>query len=84
MWPRLPLALDLHAHVRPVWAKVIESGEKLLFRRPSAAGIIVFTEDDDEESARSRLEEFLAAMEQDQPEGFDEIYASHTFHEITT
>lgn len=27
---------------------------------------------------------FLAAMEQDKPEGFDEIYASHTFHEITT
>lgn len=44
----------------PVWAKVIESSEKLLFRRPWAAGIIVFTEDDDEESARSRLEEFLA------------------------
>ncbi|MHB8900773.1 MAG: sulfatase family protein [Thermoguttaceae bacterium] len=26
---------------------------------------------------------FLAAMEQDDPPGFDEIYASHTFHEIT-
>jgi N-sulfoglucosamine sulfohydrolase len=26
---------------------------------------------------------FLAALDQDQPQGFDEIYASHTFHEIT-
>jgi exosortase A len=44
----------------PVWAKVIEASEKLLFRRPSAAGFVVFTENDDEESARARLEEFLA------------------------
>jgi EpsI family protein len=43
----------------PVWAKVIESSEKLRFRRPSAAGVVVFTEADDEESARARLEEFL-------------------------
>ncbi len=26
---------------------------------------------------------FLAAMEEEHPAGFDEIYASHTFHEIT-
>jgi exosortase A len=44
----------------PIWAKVIESGEKLLLRRPWAAGIVVFAEDDDEDSARARLEEFLA------------------------
>jgi EpsI family protein len=44
----------------PVWAKVIEASEKLLFRRPLAAGIVVFTENDNEESARARLEQFLA------------------------
>ena len=26
---------------------------------------------------------FLSVIEQEHPEGFDEIYASHTFHEIT-
>lgn len=26
---------------------------------------------------------FLSALEQEHPEGFDEVYASHTFHEIT-
>lgn len=26
---------------------------------------------------------FLAAVDQEHPEGFDEVYASHTFHEIT-
>jgi len=44
----------------PVWAKVIESGERLLFRRPFAAGIVVFTERDDEEAARARIAEFLS------------------------
>jgi exosortase A len=44
----------------PVRAKAIEAIEKLRFRRPSAAGIIVFTEQGDEESARDRLEDFLA------------------------
>jgi exosortase A len=44
----------------PVWAKVIESSEKLLFRMPVAAGIVVATDAGDEESARTRLEEFLA------------------------
>ena len=44
----------------PVWAKLIESSEKLLLQQPSAAGIIVFTDNDDEESARARLEAFVA------------------------
>ena len=26
---------------------------------------------------------FLAAMDEEKPAGFDEIYASHTFHEVT-
>jgi EpsI family protein len=43
----------------PVWAKAIESSEKLLLRRPSAAGIVVFTDAGDEDQARARLEEFL-------------------------
>ena len=42
-----------------VWAKAIEATEKLRFRQPSAAGMVVFTRLDDEESARARLEEFL-------------------------
>ena len=45
----------------PVWAKAIEAGEKLLLGRPSAAGVIVFTEGNDEDKGRVRLEEFLAA-----------------------
>jgi EpsI family protein len=43
----------------PVWAKVIEASEQLLLRRPSAAGIVVFTDAGDEDQARARLEEFL-------------------------
>jgi EpsI family protein len=43
----------------PVWAKVIETREKLLFRRPLAAGVLAFTEGNDEELGRERLEEFL-------------------------
>ncbi len=49
-----------HRTSSAVWAKAIEAGEKLLLRQPYAAGIIVFTERDDDESARARLEEFLA------------------------
>ncbi|HEY7699941.1 MAG TPA: exosortase A [Vicinamibacteria bacterium] len=43
----------------PVWAKAIESSEKLLFQRPPAAGIVVFTDAGDEDQARARLEAFL-------------------------
>jgi EpsI family protein len=49
-----------HRTSSPIWAKAIETSEKLLLRQPYAAGIIAFTERDDEESARIRLEEFLA------------------------
>jgi EpsI family protein len=48
-----------HRTASGVRAKVIEAGEKLLLRRPYAAGIVVFTERDDEESARARLARFV-------------------------
>jgi exosortase A len=44
----------------PVSAKLLEASERLRFRQPFAAGIIVFTEGRDEESARARLQDFLA------------------------
>ncbi len=43
----------------PAWAKIIEATERLRFRQPLSAGLIVFTPLDEEESARSRLTEFL-------------------------
>ncbi len=48
-----------HDTSSPVWAKVLESTEKLRLRRPFASGIVLFTDGDDDE-ARARLEEFLA------------------------
>jgi len=47
-----------HDTSSPVWAKVLESTEKLRLRRPFAAGVILFTDGDGDE-ARARLEEFL-------------------------
>jgi EpsI family protein len=44
-----------------IWAKALESKQKLLLRSPSSAGIILFTDGNDEEAARARLEEFLVA-----------------------
>jgi EpsI family protein len=44
-----------------IWAKVLESKERLLLRSPSSAGIILFTDGNGEEAARARLEEFLVA-----------------------
>jgi len=43
-----------------VWAKVMEASDRLLLKRPVAAGVIVFTEGNDGEAARARLESFLA------------------------
>ncbi len=48
-----------HETSSPVRAKVLESTEKLRLRRPFAAGVVLFTDGDDDE-ARARLEEFLA------------------------
>jgi exosortase A len=45
----------------PVRAKLIEASEKLRFQRPFAAGVILFTDGRDEESARTRLQGFLTA-----------------------
>jgi exosortase A len=42
-----------------IWAKALESKERLLLRSPSSAGIVLFTDGNDEQAARARLEEFL-------------------------
>jgi EpsI family protein len=44
-----------------VLGKTLEAGEKLMLRKHYSAGIVVFTEHDDEESARARLEAFVQA-----------------------
>jgi exosortase A len=44
-----------------IWAKALESKERLLLRSPSSAAIILFTDGSDEEAARARLEKFLVA-----------------------
>jgi EpsI family protein len=49
-----------HPTSSAVWAKVIEASEKLRFRRPLAAGVVAFTQMNDVESARARLEALLA------------------------
>jgi exosortase A len=44
-----------------VWGKALEAREKLMLRRLCSAGIVVFTERDDLDLARARLEQFVGA-----------------------
>jgi exosortase A len=43
------------------WAKTLEATETLRIRRPHSAGIVVFTDNDEDDAARKRLAEFVEA-----------------------